>query len=176
MGKIIVVILVITFISIFIFTKIDPRVANDVTSLVSSGDDAFITVSVSGAVTHPATYVLAKDATIDDLLTKAGGATTKADARAYITTTELIGGQSYYIAPLFDENDVCNEAELEKVNINHDLKDKLMTVNGIGSTVASAIISYRQTQGSFDYLEEVLNVSGIGNATFEKIKNYIILQ
>ena len=83
---------------------------------------------------------------------------------------------SYFIASLYDENDICNDYPLAKVNINNADKDLLMTVNGIGSTIASALVTYRETDGEFSYLEEIMNVTGIGNATFEKIKNSIVLQ
>ena len=116
------------------------------------------------------TYVLGNNATIDELLIAAGGPTTNADANAYLETTILIKGQSYYIAALYDESDICGDALLEKANINFGSKDELMVINGFGATIVTAIINYRNQNGSFTYLEELKKVSGIGNATFEKVK------
>jgi competence protein ComEA len=65
---------------------------------------------------------------------------------------------------------------LHKVNINADPKDKLMEVNGIGETLAGAIIQYRGEHGEFTYLEELMKVKGIAKATFEKIKNHVTLR
>jgi len=63
-----------------------------------------------------------------------------------------------------------------KVNINADDAEGLQTVKGIGSTVAKAIVSYRETNGEYHRIEDLKKVSGIGNATFEKIKDYVRLR
>ena len=63
-----------------------------------------------------------------------------------------------------------------KVNINSDDEEGLQTVKGIGSTVARAIVNYRKTNGEYKRIEDLKNVSGIGNATFEKIKDYVRLR
>lgn len=177
MTKLIIGAIIATFIVIFIFSKLDPNInakPNDSETCEVQSD--YRSLTVSGEVVRPGTYVLEINATMDDLIMMAGGPTSNADARAYITTTVIEVSMNYYIAPLFDENDVCGDTPLEKVNINTDPKEVLMGINGIGSSVASAIISYRETNGSFTYLEQIMRVSGIGNATFEKMKNYIILQ
>ena len=49
-------------------------------------------------------------------------------------------------------------------------------INGIGSTIATAIVNYRNDNGSFGRIEDIKNVNGIGNATFEKVKNYITIK
>lgn len=177
MTKLIIGAIIATFIVIFIFTKLDPHLkpSGSDTETCEVGSD-YLSLTVSGEVMRPGTYVLELDATLDDLITIAGGPTSNADARAYLTTTVLEVSINYYIAPLYDKTDVCGDHPFEKVNINSDPKEVLMSINGIGSSVASSIISYRETNGSFTYLEQVMRVNGIGNATFEKIKNYIILQ
>lgn len=60
-----------------------------------------------------------------------------------------------------------------KININTAGVDELMTLNGIGEVRAKAIVDYRETNGLFRTIEEILLVKGIGEATFEKIKNSI---
>ena len=107
----------------------------------------------------------------------AGGVTNNADARAYIEETVIQkGGVNYYIAPINDLDDYCGDKALAKANINVDNRDKLMEVNGIGGSIASDIIAYRAEHGPFTYLEELLKVKGIGNATFDKIKNFVTLR
>src|SRR3989344_7138685 len=59
------------------------------------------------------------------------------------------------------------------VNINTAGSVELQTLNGIGPTYAQRIIDYRNASGSFQTIEEIKNVSGIGDVTFEKIKDYI---
>ena len=66
--------------------------------------------------------------------------------------------------------------QITKVCINTDDEATLQNVSGISSTIAKAIVSYRSTNGSFKRIEDIKKVSGIGNATFEKIKNYIRLR
>ncbi len=59
------------------------------------------------------------------------------------------------------------------VDINTADRDELLTLNGIGATRADAIISYRDKNGSFIKIEDIKNVSGIGDGTYEKIKDKI---
>ncbi len=59
------------------------------------------------------------------------------------------------------------------VNINTATKEELLTLTGIGESKANCIIAYRQEKGSFNNIEDIKNVSGIGEALFEKIKESI---
>ncbi len=61
----------------------------------------------------------------------------------------------------------------EIVNINTANVEELCTLNGIGEVKANAIIAYRDENGGFDSIEEILRVKGIGDATFEKIRDSI---
>ena len=72
-----------------------------------------------------------------------------------------------------------NEKEIEeskKVNINIASKERFMTLPGIGPVMAERIISYREQNGSFEKAEDIKNVKGIGDKTFEKMKKWIILK
>lgn len=60
-----------------------------------------------------------------------------------------------------------------KISINNASKEELMSLSGIGDAKADAIIAYRQENGLFKSIEDIKNVSGIGDAIFEKIKNNI---
>ena len=82
------------------------------------------------------------------------------------------------LAPAFgfyDAKDVCSESPIEKVNINDADKDSLMQISGFGDAVSTQLITYRNDNGVFRRLEDIKKVNGIGNATFEKVKNYIYL-
>ena len=63
----------------------------------------------------------------------------------------------------------------QKVSINTGTLEELQTLDGIGETKAKAIIGYRETNGLFKKIEEIKNVSGIGDSTYEKIKGRIII-
>ena len=60
-----------------------------------------------------------------------------------------------------------------KVNINQASKEELMGIPGIGEAKATSIIEYRTTTGTFQTIEDIKNVSGIGDAIFESIRDYI---
>ena len=62
-----------------------------------------------------------------------------------------------------------------KVSLNYASKEELLTLTGIGESKADAIIKYREENGEFKSIEDIKNVSGIGNALYEKIKDNITL-
>lgn len=66
-----------------------------------------------------------------------------------------------------------NDSKLELISINTATKEELMTLTGIGESKAIAIIEYRNSNGKFQKIEDIKNVSGIGDALFEKIKSNI---
>ena len=182
MTKIIIIALIVTIIGIVAFAAVE-SVTNNMTNpatttTVDQGTDT-ITVSITGEVSknypNGGTYVLATGSTLEDLIVAAGGTTTNADEKAFNVSFICENKMTFYIAPLYDNTNTCSTEPIAKVNINDDDKETLMTVGSIGSTIASAIISYRNTNGDFRRIEELKNVSGIGNATFEKVKNFVRL-
>ena len=62
-----------------------------------------------------------------------------------------------------------------KININTATEEELTTLNGIGSSKAKAIITYRQNNGPFKKIEDIQNVSGIGSSVYQQIKDYITI-
>ncbi len=65
--------------------------------------------------------------------------------------------------------------EIEKVSINTASSDQLQTLPGIGPGIAEKIIEYRNTNGFFQTLEDLMNIKGIGQAKYDKIKEHITL-
>lgn len=77
-------------------------------------------------------------------------------------------------------NDACivekedtKDEENTLICINTASKEELMTLSGVGESKANAIIAYREENGTFEKIEDIMNVSGIGEAAFEKIKTQI---
>ena len=70
---------------------------------------------------------------------------------------------------------IHNGKDLEKVSINTALEVELMSLPSVGGTIAERIVEYRKQNGNYECLEELLNVKGIGEVSFDKIKDYIIL-
>ena len=73
-------------------------------------------------------------------------------------------------------NSTANGETQLVVNINTATKAELMTLTGIGEVKAKAIIDYRNENGNFSSTEEIMNVSGIGEKIYEKIKNRITVK
>ncbi len=181
MAKIFIVVLVVAIGAIVVFQFIDPTVQSKVdpsgNTLVIGGDqDEGITATINGEVSRPGTYFMERNLTLNELIIVAGGVTSNADSLAYDTTYLVEDGMTFYIAPKYDTGDLCSMEPIVKVNINLASADVLATVSGIGSTAARAIVSYRDANGEFKRIEDVMKVSGIKNATFEKIKNYITIK
>ena len=82
------------------------------------------------------------------------------------------------------QNDGCINTEIndsitnvnKTININTATLEELMSINGLGEAKAKAIIKYREENGYFKIIDDLLNVSGIGEFLFEKIKEYITTQ
>ena len=70
-------------------------------------------------------------------------------------------------------NESNKDTVLAKININTDNKERLMTISGIGSSKADAIIEYRTKNGNFKTTEDIMNVSGISKTIYDKIKDII---
>jgi len=177
MFKIFIGILVVAFIAVVAFLVIDPNVnpfqtAGNITETTS---DKVFTITVEGEVKKTGTYVLSDNATMGDLITAASGETSNTDDLAYFETASLKSGMTYYIAPKYDTSDICNDVPITKVNINKASQESLMSVNGFTASVANSIVSFRVSNGQFMTIEDLLDVYGIGSATYKKVRNYVTL-
>lgn len=72
-----------------------------------------------------------------------------------------------------DSNAVTADSSLDKININSADITSLCTLDSIGETKAKRIIDYRTSNGKFSTIEDIMNVEGIGESTFKKIKDKI---
>lgn len=142
-----------------------------------------IFVDVCGAVTNPGVYELEADSRVFQAIEAAGGFLESA-ACEYVNRAEsLKDGQQVYI-PTRDEAErqeipVMQQAGQQqdtKVNLNTAGKEELMTLTGIGESKAEAIIAYREDNGGFTVKEDILNVQGIKEGTYEKIKEDIVVE
>lgn len=137
-------------------------------NIVNISDETnMYTVSITGAVKNPGSYTVNKGDKLSQLIALAGGLTDLADSSAYNLNVNLENGVTYYIA--------YSDETREKVSINTATIAVLDTLPGIGSVLANRIVSYRNSKGMFEALEDIQNVSGIGSALFEQIKDMICL-
>ena len=174
MFKILIGVIVVAIGVITTMLILDPNVGVQSTAPVTEVANTF-TVSIEGEVYKTGTYTMDEGALMSDLFEKCGGTTNNADERAYYDNAVLTSGVTYYIPSRFDANDLCNVSEVDKVNVNIDNATTLAKINGITSTIANAIVTYRNENGLFSTLEQLLEVKGIGNATYHKIRDYVIL-
>ena len=143
-----------------------------------------IYVYVCGAVNQTGVYELKKDARVYEAIECAGGLQEDAAILAVNQAEILSDGQQIYI-PTQEEYETGNStngtdsAQLNtsdgKVHLNTAIKEELMTLTGIGESRAESIIAYREAHGSFQSIEELMNVDGIKEGIFQKIKEQIAL-
>jgi len=135
-------------------------------------------VYVSGAVYRPDVYTLPPDSIVKDAVVMAGGPTGDADLDRINLALAVADGQHVYVPHLGEETlpvqpPSAQAASEGKVNINTADLTALERLPGIGPTIAQRILDYRQAHGPFTRIEGITDVSGIGSATFEKIRDLI---
>ncbi len=144
-------------------------------------------VYVSGAVAHPDVYELPCDSIVKDAVEAAGGATGEADLNRINLARRVHDEEQIYVPRKGEENPPVSTSPSSaspspsdqrghKVNINAATAEELSTLPGIGPTKAQSIIDYRLANGPFQSIEDIKNVRGIGEATFEKLKDKITVQ
>lgn len=180
MFKVIAIVAVAVVALVFAFTKIDPDLTTtnpDNTAQVVSESPDMARVVIDGQIVHPGSYSISPKLTIGDLVEKAGGFLESADKDAIMVETSLEGRESVYIPAKsnYDTNCVIDAAP-EKININTASVQQLSTLDGISTVLAERIVQYREENGSFLALEDIKNVNGIGDATYQKIRDYIRLK
>lgn len=104
---------------------------------------------------------------------QAAGTTAQAD-RVSDQITDTVPNR--LTAGTLPEADSDSEKAAAKVNLNTATKDELMTLPGIGESKADAILKYRTEYGGFERIEDIMNISGIKEAVFSKIKDDITVQ
>ncbi|BCA85652.1 competence protein ComEA [Enterococcus saigonensis] len=149
----------------------------------SKDKDDRITVDVKGEVVKPGVYELPREARMQKLIELAGGFTKEAQQKEINLAQKLTDQQMIYVPNQKEVNSINNMVEKEKtennvtemVNINTANLTELQTLSGIGIKKAEAIISYREENGNFKAIEELKEVSGIGEKTVEKLRASITI-
>ena len=151
-----------------------------------------VPIYICGAVKKPGVYFVPTNAIINDVVEKGGGFTEEADPVAINLASQIIPNEKIIVPKVGEEIDKStdsydNRERIESssvspqpytspvgaINLNTATKEQLMTLSGIGEVKAAAIIAYRQEKGVFSSIDELRNISGIGEKTFEKIKQFI---
>lgn len=174
MTKIIIAVVVVAVVVIAGCMIVGPQIQNGTIGQVTEVADTY-SYTIEGEVSKPGTYVLSDVVSMSDLIYAAGGTIYNTDDRSYFDEAVVEPGNTYYIGGKYDNTDICSTAEIVKVNINTDSAEQMLKISGITSSIASSIVSYRSEIGTYKTIEDLLGVYGIGNATYRKIRNYVIL-
>ncbi|CUX47677.1 helix-hairpin-helix domain-containing protein [Clostridium sp. C105KSO13] len=143
-------------------------------------------VYVCGAVHTPGVYELDSDSRVYEALARAGGVTKAAAGEALNQARVVTDGERIYIPTAEElEKGVVDGSMPEvtgadrenggKININTASREELKSLPGIGDSKADSIISYRESNGGFQAVEDLMQVEGIKEGVFNKIKDKIMI-
>lgn len=143
-----------------------------------------VVVDIKGQVLVPGVYTLPKGSRVLDAIQLAGGILPSAEEKALNLAAKLIDEMVIYV-PLIGETEVpisipstpvSSSTKSTIININSADEMTLMTLPGIGPSKAKAIVAYREEKGHFKTIEELKEVSGIGDSTFDSLKDFISIK
>jgi competence protein ComEA len=168
----------------------------DATATYEAPPPVMIVVDVGGAVNNPAVFILPESSRVYEALEAAGGLLPQADMseinkaavlkdgdRIYVPNREEVaaktpvprsagGGAGTGVTNAADSSETpAGGATGGPVNINTADSRELQTLSGVGPSTAQKILDYRETNGRFERIEDIKRVSGIGDKTFEKLKD-----
>ena len=143
-----------------------------------------IIVHIAGAVQNEGIVEIKEGARISDVIEKAGGLREDASLKNINLAYIVEDGQKIYIPTKQEDEDVDIEQnttgevnqQSQKININTASKEKLQELSGIGEATAQKIINYREENGKFQTIEDIKNVSGIGTSKFNQFKDEICVK
>lgn len=137
---------------------------------------AGICVYVCGEVVKPGVYELEASARIGEAVEAAGGMTEEA-AESWLNLAEHVTDGQKIEVPSKEQAQKLKEQAAEQenglVNLNTATAEQLMALSGIGESKAADILSYREQKGGFQSIEELMQIPGIKERVFEKIKDQI---
>ena len=176
---------------------------NETKDDIEIDESSKIIIHITGAVKNEGIVKIDEGSRIADAIDAAGGFTENADISQINLAYQIEDGQKIYVPSIDDEkidgsekilqkeyvtdepgDDVIIEneeaniksKENEKININTAEESELEEIPGVGEATAQKIIEYRKTNGKFKNIEDIKNVSGIGDSKFENMKEKICVK
>lgn len=156
-------------------------------STEESEEPSQLVVDVKGAVEKPGLYTLEVGSRVNDAVEAAGGLTSQADPKSINLAQKLSDEAVVYVASKDENISVVasttassamspEEKSTSLVNLNTATEADLQTISGIGAKRAADIIAYREANGGFKSVDDLNNVSGIGDKTMESIRPYVTVE
>lgn len=178
-GWILILIILIVFMSLKV-----PAVSEEknITTQINSMDTVTektsenkeMMVDIKGEVMKPGVYKVTAGMRVNDVIQMAGGLTNNADPTSVNLAQKL---QDEMVVLVTNQLQALTDSALDssskQIALNQATSEEIQTLSGIGPSKAKAIIDYREKNGPFQKKEDLLNVSGIGEATFENIQEQI---
>lgn len=167
------------------FTNFDDNFTNEEIkpeNIIEEKIEEQIVIHITGQVVNQGIVKLNDGARVIDAIEAAGGATEKADLSAINLAYLLEDGSQIYVPSVDDERDQIVSTLSQqtqkplRVNINTAGSAELQKLPGVGSAMAERIITYRKENGKFSAIEELKNVSGIGESKFNNLKEYVYVK
>lgn len=168
------------------------KIAEDQNDFDKNMNDSMLSfvVYVCGAVKNPGVYELNENARVIEAIEAAGGFSNDASIDYLNLAKTVADGEKIYIptssevdkyiqtnqpvdALINPENNSDNNQQNSKVNINIASESELTSIPGVGPSKAKAIISYREQNGKFNKIEDIMKITGIKDGLFNKVKDYI---
>nr|WP_275400584.1 helix-hairpin-helix domain-containing protein [Enterococcus faecium] len=144
---------------------------------------------IKGSVKEPGIYSFSSEERVYDVLKRAGGLLEEADSNRINFSAKIEDQQVLYIPAVGEElpeyldqlvspegKQSTADSEPSKININTASPSELQQIPGIGSVKAQEIIRFREENGSFQKVEDLQEISGIGEKTVEKLKNFVTIK
>ncbi|HGF7944120.1 TPA: helix-hairpin-helix domain-containing protein [Enterococcus faecium] len=149
----------------------------------------FMYTDIKGSVKEPGIYSFSSEERVYDVLKRAGGLLEEADSDRINFSAKIEDQQVLYIPAVGEElpehldqlvspegKQSTADSEPSKININTASPSELQQIPGIGSVKAQEIIRFREENGSFQKVEDLQEISGIGEKTVEKLKNFVTIK
>jgi len=188
------IVIIVSVVFLFLFVQKNQKEVSEaertMTSIISThsseaeSSSQQLYVDIKGAVKKPGMYEGNANMRVWDAVMLAGGVSDEADTK-YVNFSERVVDQMVIYVPKVGEEvqsstskaDSQNGAmnDTSKVNLNQASESELQNLPGIGQKKAQEIIRYREENGGFKKIEDLKNISGFGEKTFEKLKDLIAL-
>ncbi|MGA9598537.1 MAG: helix-hairpin-helix domain-containing protein [Acidimicrobiia bacterium] len=142
---------------------------------VAETNDDRITVHISGKVMAPGLVVVRAGSRLADAVAAAGGTTRDADLERVNLAAPLQDGQQVVIPGIEEGGATAEPVTDAKIHINTATPSELEQLPGVGPVLAERIAAFRDENGPFDSVEDLLDVSGIGESKLEMLRDSVAI-